>query len=57
MQGMCLSCHGKREQIPAPTLNAINQLYPNDKAFDFKEGDLRGIWHITFKLARQQSEK
>lgn len=57
MQGMCLRCHGKpREQIPAPALTEINRLYPNDKAIDFKEGDLRGIWHITFKLA-DPSEK
>lgn len=57
MQGMCLRCHGKpREQIPAPALTEINRLYPNDKAIDFKEGDLRGIWHITFKLA-DASEK
>jgi hypothetical protein len=58
LQGMCLSCHGKpREQIPVPTLNEINRLYPTDQAIDFKEGDLRGLWHITFNLARQRSEK
>jgi hypothetical protein len=50
MQGMCLSCHGKRgEQISATTVAQINRLYPSDKAVNFREGDLRGMWHIIFK--------
>jgi hypothetical protein len=50
LQAMCLNCHGTRGvQIQENTLAKINQFYPDDRAVDFKEGDLRGIWHIIFK--------
>lgn len=50
MQGMCVSCHGKRgEQISETTIAQINRLYPGDQAVNFKEGDLRGMWHIIFR--------
>lgn len=49
VQTMCLSCHGDKSGPLLPdTWQAIEQKYPNDKAFDYKEGDLRGIWHVTF---------
>lgn len=35
----CLSCHGAKEKRPP----FIAAKYPDDKAFDFKVGDLRGI--------------
>jgi Protein of unknown function (DUF3365) len=50
MQPMCLNCHGTPgKQIQNTTLASIQQLYPDDRAVDFKEGDLRGVWHIVFK--------
>jgi hypothetical protein len=50
LQPMCLNCHGTPQtQIQPATLNKIKELYPNDQAIDFKEGDLRGIWHIIFR--------
>jgi Protein of unknown function (DUF3365) len=50
MQPMCLNCHGTPgKQIQNNTLARIQQLYPDDRAVDFKEGDLRGVWHIVFK--------
>ena len=49
MQAMCANCHGKpNAQINEKTLTRIRQLYPQDRAVDFKEGDLRGVWHIIF---------
>jgi hypothetical protein len=49
LQPMCLNCHGTPgQQIQNNTLARIQQLYPNDQAVNFREGDLRGIWHITF---------
>ena len=46
---MCASCHGsKSTDIQPPVWKAINTLYPLDMAYDFKTGDLRGMWHITF---------
>ena len=50
LQAMCLNCHGTPGQhIQAPTLARIQKLYPQDRAVNFKEGDLRGVWHIIFK--------
>jgi Protein of unknown function (DUF3365) len=50
LQSVCLNCHGAPGmQIQRTTLARIKQLYPNDLAVNFKEGDLRGAWHITFK--------
>jgi len=49
LQQMCTSCHGsKNTDIQPSVLKAINSLYPLDMAYDFKAGDLRGIWHIIF---------
>jgi hypothetical protein len=50
LQPMCLSCHGTPgAQIQASTLSQIQKFYPADQAVNFKEGDLRGLWHIIFK--------
>lgn len=54
LQAMCLNCHGTPgKQIQTPTLARIQQLYPDDRAVNFKEGDLRGVWHIIFKTTKQ----
>ena len=39
VQEACLSCHGQKENRPA----FIVEKYPDDRAFGFKAGDLRGI--------------
>ncbi|MGZ5246853.1 MAG: Tll0287-like domain-containing protein [Flavitalea sp.] len=49
MQAMCLNCHGNKEQILPATLATIKSKYPDDLAVGYKEGDLRGIWHVVFK--------
>ncbi|MBK7788208.1 MAG: DUF3365 domain-containing protein [Saprospiraceae bacterium] len=46
---MCLQCHGSADQIGKPTIAAIHQLYPKDKAIGYKENEVRGIWSIKFK--------
>lgn len=54
LQAMCLNCHGAPgDQIQPSTLSRINQLYPDDRAVNFKEGDLRGVWHIIFKSTKK----
>ncbi len=45
----CLTCHGE----PGKTMDAnlaekIKKQYPHDEATGFKEGQLRGMWSITF---------
>ncbi len=50
LQPLCMGCHGEPERdISLSTLKKIQEKYPADKATGYKTGDLRGIWHITFK--------
>ncbi len=39
----CLACHGSKRSLP----DFITKKYPHDKAFGFKEGDLRGLYSVT----------
>lgn len=49
IQAMCLNCHGEKEtQIKPDTWDMIQKKYPKDAAINYKEGDLRGLWHIIF---------
>ncbi|HRO76099.1 MAG TPA: DUF3365 domain-containing protein [Crocinitomicaceae bacterium] len=51
MLGMpaCIKCHGGKEDISESTQKLIAEKYPNDKALDYKLGDLRGMWKIKLK--------
>ena len=42
VQKACLACHGPKDKRP----EFIKNKFPQDKAFGFKEGDLRGIYHV-----------
>jgi hypothetical protein len=45
----CLTCHGEPGKTMNPDLaEKIKKHYPEDKATGFKEGQLRGMWVITF---------
>jgi hypothetical protein len=45
----CLVCHGEKGNTLAnKTDSIVKSLYPNDLAIGYKDGDLRGIWSITF---------
>lgn len=49
INSMCLTCHGE----PGVTMSAdldkkIKEMYPDDKAIDFKDGHPRGMWAVTF---------
>lgn len=46
IQPMCLNCHGA-ELHPDVAAN-INELYPDDEATGFKEGDFRGVFWVEF---------
>jgi hypothetical protein len=49
MQSNCLVCHGKlNETMTVKTDSIIKSLYQFDIATGYSEGDLRGIWSITF---------
>ena len=45
--GMCLQCHGKpKDDIAPATFTKIRELYPEDKAINYKADELRGIWVV-----------
>lgn len=45
---VCLVCHG--DNIAPPVKSKLNELYPEDKAFGFRKGDIRGAFSITRQL-------
>lgn len=45
-QAMCLACHGSN--IPADVSARLHQHYPQDQATGFREGDLRGVFWVTW---------
>ena len=45
---VCLTCHGSN--IKPKLLSKINELYPEDKARDFKLGDIRGAFSIQIAI-------
>lgn len=47
VQDMCLKCHGHQDEID--NYAVIKELYPNDLAIGYKQGDLRGMWSISFR--------
>ena len=43
IENVCLSCHGIPENMDTRLLGQLSQLYPEDKAMGYKEGDFRGL--------------
>jgi len=46
---VCLTCHGSN--IKASLQTRINELYPEDKAYGFKIGDIRGAFSVQTPLS------
>jgi hypothetical protein len=47
---MCLQCHGVKNEVVQPeTLAMLSELYPEDKATGYGDGEVRGIWSIVFE--------
>lgn len=45
---VCLTCHGSN--ISSDLSHKIKELYPDDKAVDFKLGHIRGAFSVTIPL-------
>ena len=45
-QPLCLSCHGS--DLPPDIADKIGELYPDDEATGFSEGDFRGVFWVEF---------
>jgi hypothetical protein len=48
----CLQCHGEKEKIRPAIRQFIEEKYPHDEAFGYKNGDLRGGISIVMSLKR-----
>ncbi len=46
----CVVCHGSDEQIPEGIKKILAKKYPDDKARNFKPGDLRGAVSVRMKI-------
>jgi hypothetical protein len=42
----CLACHGPSDQLDTEVQAALAESYPDDRAVDFAEGDLRGWFWV-----------
>jgi hypothetical protein len=47
LQPMCTACHGSPDQISPEVKAKLEQLYPYDKAVNYKPGELRGAVVVT----------
>lgn len=50
IEGACLLCHGRENEVNQEVAELIKSNYPNDKAVNYKIGDLRGIISVSKKL-------
>jgi len=49
LKELCLNCHGiPGTNILDQNMEVIQRYYPEDRALNYKLGDLRGIWSISF---------
>jgi hypothetical protein len=48
---MCLTCHGRAEQVPAAVKATIARAYPDDRATGCSTGDVRGAVSVRVPLA------
>ena len=46
MKGLCVSCHGSKEELAPGVQAMLSERYPHDRATGFTVGDLRGAFSI-----------
>ncbi|MBM3436342.1 MAG: DUF3365 domain-containing protein [Bacteroidetes bacterium] len=49
VEQLCLGCHGKPENMDTITINRLTNLYPDDMAMGYSEGDFRGVISVTIR--------
>lgn len=47
--GLCLACHGNTGQMDTQMKTTLEELYPEDKATGYKEGDFRGVVRVYIR--------
>jgi len=59
VRGLCTRCHGAEDKLDPSVKAILAERYPQDKAVDYKVGDLRGIVSVVIPkaaLAGQQKK-
>ncbi len=46
----CLECHGEKDKIKPAIRQFLERKYPEDQAFGYKEGNIRGGISIIISL-------
>ncbi|MBI5899906.1 MAG: DUF3365 domain-containing protein [Rhodocyclales bacterium] len=49
-QGLCLNCHGAEDKLAPAVKVRLTELYPNDKATGYSEGQIRGALTVKRPL-------
>lgn len=49
-QGICLNCHGAEDKLKPEVKARLAELYPNDKATGYSEGQIRGALTVKRPL-------
>lgn len=47
--GMCLGCHGKSDRLNPDVVKILEEIYPEDRASGYEEGDFRGVISVTVR--------
>jgi len=50
LQALCVQCHGPEEGLAAGLVTVLDELYPEDQAVGYAEGDLRGVVVVEWEL-------
>lgn len=50
----CLQCHGDPTQFDPAVQQKLSELYPNDKAVGYAEGDFRGVVRVSIPTTQNQ---
>ena len=50
VQGLCLTCHGPEDKIPAGVKKILAERYPDDRATGYRAGELRGAISVRMPL-------
>ena len=46
LKAQCLACHGNEDEIAGDVRSVLAELYPDDRATGFREGELRGWFWV-----------
>lgn len=47
VEGVCLTCHGDKNMMDRNLVSKIEKLYPQDRAYGYREGDFRGVVRVS----------